>query len=75
MVQRFDGPRQARDKTAAVMVVRLCSGTVDDFREGGLFGVQTHGLPRSTYDAFMYVHTYPRKYRNMNDNMSENFSQ
>jgi hypothetical protein len=30
-------------------------GTVDDFREGVLFGIQVHGMPLPTYDAFMYM--------------------
>jgi len=35
----------------------ICSflGTGDDFREYGLFGLQTHSLPWSTYDDFMYI--------------------
>jgi hypothetical protein len=28
------------------------SGTGDDFHEEDLFGVQTHGVPQTTYNAF-----------------------
>jgi hypothetical protein len=36
----------------------LCrfSGMGDDFREEGLFSVQTHNVPGSTYHVFMYIH-------------------
>ena len=44
-------PQRAGDKTAAVMVMRLCSFSRmdDDFREESLLGVQTHGVPQTTY--------------------------
>ncbi len=50
---RLSGFSKTRTRNAESVDFR---GRGDDFREKTFIGVQTHGLPRSTYDAFMYTY-------------------